>query len=207
MVVATSLPMIVFKYLKQQNWWYAIPCMALILLFNFFIDSLALSFLFATGFLICYSFKFANKYNNEWIDKLKLTYYFLYFTICILGSQTETIQFIAIYSFPIFIYFLYFYSTLLFYRQEMENSNQKTSNKPWIVIVVVQSVLLIGIVIWSITQKVEADKQKTLAIMAKDELVKSQRITEEAKIAAEQAKIEAIKEKENSERAKEESNY
>jgi hypothetical protein len=179
--------MILFRYLKQQNWWYAIACAVTLYLFYFFYTtSLALDFLFATVFIIAYSFKFGGKYNNELIDKFKLLYYFLFFTGCILGHEFELLQIITIESFPIVVFFLYSYSILIFYQREMEQKDKKVRTSTWLIIMVAQTILLIGIVIWAITQKVEADKQKFLT---QYEIGKA----EEAKYELMKANEEALK--------------
>ncbi len=82
-----------------------------------------------------------------------------------------------------------------------------TIKKPyWLIIIFIQTILMAGIAIWAITQKVEAEKQKILAFTAKEEAVKNIHLAsiekdEKAKakaeiekqiLIAEQAKAEAL---------------
>jgi hypothetical protein len=79
---------------------------------------------------------------------------------------------------------------------------KKKTNTFWIIAVVFQSVLIVAITLWAITQKVEADKQRYLSILAQQEAMKARKDAEEAKRMAEMAKDEALKQRELNEQQK-----
>ena len=177
--------MILLRFFKQQNWWYTIPSFIFLLSFIHIRTTLAESFIFATGFLICYSLKFAGKHNNEFIDRLKLFFYFLYFTCSILIVDSFDLWFIE-QAFPWFIFYLYFYTILVFYKRDMEEKDKNIKKSFWFTVVILQTVGILLIILWAITQKVEVDKQKTLALEA-------QRMAVESAHKAEQAREETLK--------------
>ncbi|HVD97877.1 MAG TPA: hypothetical protein VNB90_06705 [Cytophagaceae bacterium] len=167
--------MILIRFFKQQSWKYAVPCILFLLLFldisipwtNFFIGKYyeAWHLLFATAFLICYSLKFAEKYNNLVIDRLKLFFYFLFFTAFLLAPG-RSFRSLVVECFPWFVFYLYFYSILVLHQQEMQAQGKTTKRSSWLIITIVQSVLILSIAVWAITQKVEAEKQKEQAVAA-----------------------------------------
>ncbi len=176
--------MIFIKFLKQQNWWLAMSCILFLWLFQYIYIGVEWALFFATAFLILYSFKFAGKHSNLFIDRLKLAVYFLYFTARFM-FRGDDIEWIVYMLFPYAGFYLYFYTILLFYKREMEEQGKTIRRSIWWVIIVVQTFLFFGIIIWAFTQKVEADKQKELANIAKGEAMKSKKEAEEAKIVAE----------------------
>lgn len=188
--------MILWKFLKEQNWKYAILCIIFFSCFIGYIDlyslqtvrinGMVIRFICATGFLICYSLKFAQKYNNLFIDRLKLVFYFFYFTVYILLVKEGERDIMAglQYALPFFLFYLYFYTALLYYKRQMEEQGKSSRKSLYLLIIVVQSILFLGIAVWAITQKVEAEKQKVLALAAK---VEAEKIKEEAKKIKERA--------------------
>ncbi len=175
--------MFLIRFFKQQDWRYAIPCLIFLGLFTHYIDlgsieflrnhDLALHFICATGFLICYSLKFARKHNNLLIDQLKMIFYFLFFTTYILFSEDNYIGRAIEMLLPVFLFYLYFYSLLIFYNEQMEAQGKSIRKPVWLIVIIIQSIVVLGVIVWSITQKVEAEKQKVLAMtakVAKDEL-------------------------------------
>jgi hypothetical protein len=194
--------MILLRFFKQQNWWYVLSCILFLSLFNYYGKfSLGWEFFFATAFLISYSLKFAEKQNLNLIDFLKLFFYFIYITLCILepnSGDRDTIN----NSFPSFIFFLYCYSILYKYKQEMEEQN-KNIRKPYLFIIIgIQLILLLGIGVWAVTQKVEADKQKSLALQAQRIAAESDHKAAQAKESILTAQNECVKQKLNADQAK-----
>ncbi len=199
--------MILLRFLKQQNWWYAVPCTIFLFSFLYAYTNLIELFIYATGFLICYSLKFAGKHNNEFIDRLKLFFYFLYFTCSILFVDYYYIWGFIQIAFPWFIFYLYFYTILIFYKRDMEEKDKNIKKSFWLTVVISQTLGILLVVVWAITQKVEADKQKVLAIeaqriaaesahkaeQAKENSLNAQEESLKQKLIAEQAKTEALK--------------
>lgn len=111
--------MILLKFLRQQDWKYAISCIIFFLLFHF-INNLAASFFFVAAFMICYSLKFAGKYNNLFIDQLKLVYYFLYFTLYYIAIDSPQAMSILMTTAPWAAVYLYGYSIFDLYRREQQ---------------------------------------------------------------------------------------
>ncbi len=171
--------MIFLKFFKQQDWRYALPCIVFLLAFTEHIDlgsialirqhSLAWLFVCATGFLVCYSFKFSRKENNLLIDQLKIVFYFLYFTFNILFYEDRDLRNSMQWPLPGFLFYLYFYTLILYYMKETGNTIRRSI---WFGIVLIQSNIILGLAIWAITQKIEADKQKVVALKAKEEAIK-----------------------------------
>jgi hypothetical protein len=181
--------MIFIKFLKQQNWWYVVPCVIFLWLFQSTYHGVGWSLFFATAFLICYSLKFAEKQGNLFIDQLKLVFYFLCFTTVFIYSDSWDMHRTIVMSFPVVGFYLYFYTLLLYYKREMENQGKIVKRAFWLPILLIQSFFMIGIGIWATTQKVEADKQKELAKMetrkaieAKQEAEKYQELYEKEKL-------------------------
>jgi hypothetical protein len=181
---------IAWKFLKQQDWKYAILCIFFLGCFTDHIDLLPNNIFHeyylawylssATGFLIFYSFKFAGKHNNLLIDQLKLVVYFLYFTVYLLFLNDHYRYAIAGIFFSI-LFYLYFYTVLNFYIAEMEEKGKSIRKSLLYMIVVITTVFSLGIIIWGITQKVEAEKQKVLALRAKSEAEKAKEEAERYK--------------------------
>jgi len=173
--------MILLKFLKQQNWWYAIPCVVLLYLFQYMFLGLGWNLIFATCFLVCYSLKYANKQDNLFIDQLKLGFYFLYFTSILLLQNHKELNRIVRLSFPMILFFLYFYTLLIFYKREMEKQAKPIKNIYWISVFILQTMIMLSIGIWAITQKVEADKQKELALIERNESIRQKRLADFSK--------------------------
>ncbi len=77
---------------------------------------------------------------------------------------------------------------------KMDLKGKDNSIRKWVVIVSIQTVFMLFICIWAITQKVEVDKQKDLAVMAKEFALKAQKEAEEQKKLADIAKALAMDE-------------
>lgn len=154
--------MIVFKFLRQQDWKYAIPCILLLALFlDFYTPGWLDNYIyshnysawklgFATVFLVCYSLKFAGKYNNLFIDRFKLVFYFVFFTIALLFPNTN-LGIIAFYFCPWILFFLYLYSILIFYKNEMEEQGKQLKNFHLRVVTIFLTIIILMSIIWAIT--------------------------------------------------------
>jgi hypothetical protein len=68
----------------------------------------------------------------------------------------------------------------------MEEKDKNIKKSFWFTVVILQTVGILLIILWAITQKVEVDKQKTLALEA-------QRMAVESAHKAEQAREETLK--------------
>jgi hypothetical protein len=113
LVEPDARPMILFRFLKQQNWWYGIPSVIFLTLLHYLQIDLAWSFVFATGFLVSYGLKFSDKNGNDFTDILRLILYFIYITAYILSMKFhKSFHFVSV-SILWFIFFSYFYSILL----------------------------------------------------------------------------------------------
>jgi hypothetical protein len=70
---------------------------------------------------------------------------------------------------------------------------KKKTNTFWIIVVVFQSILILFVTLWAITQKVEADKQTDYALIAQKAAMESERKAKESERLALMAKDEAEK--------------
>ena len=91
----------------------------------------------------------------------------------------------------------------------MEQEGKTIKKSYWLIILITQTILLLGIVLWAITQKVEADKQKVMSLHAQKEASLSIQKGQEAKTEVEKqkaladiAKAEALEQKALAEAAK-----
>jgi FlaA1/EpsC-like NDP-sugar epimerase len=192
-------PMIIINYLKQQNWWLAIPCFFFLWAFNSSLHSSGLSLLFAFSFMVCYSIKYAYKNNNKLIDLIKLLFYFIYFTTLLLTFnyfKDYHNRMLLIMAMPSLLFFIYHINFILHIKNYyMNDSSKKRISNFLIGFLIVQSIMTIGVGIWAITQKVEADKQKVLAMEAKNAAYNAQKESERLRIEIESIKKELIETK------------
>lgn len=74
----------------------------------------------------------------------------------------------------------------------MEEKRKTVKKTLWLAIVLIQTILLIGISIWAITQKVEAEKQLSLTIAAKKEALLAKKECIQVKQFSEELKKENL---------------
>jgi hypothetical protein len=182
--------MIVWRFLKEQNWKYGIPCIIFLLLFESTYDLYYFFYLLSRisyiVFLLFYISKFLNKEKKDTVDIIRLLLFvsFLIFLLAIhwnwLSGYKYAYQCIF-YSIPIVILISYFYSLLfLFYSENKKINMSKFS----LYIIFIQTVAIVLLAVNCILLKNETEAQM---VRSKEALASSKRTEEKAILAMKEA--------------------